>query len=112
MIVIKCRSKHEQSETKESYEPIHKVLRKRITPDGNVQYYVVWKNHRAKKYNTWINESDLTETLKNKLKNRKFNNKHRLQTMCTRTNTSMEKKVINNQNGLVELLSHNISSYY
>ena len=94
----KMQTKHEQSETKELYEPIHKVLRKRITPNGNVQYYVVWKNHRAKKYNTWINESDLTETLKNKLKNRKFNNKHRLQTLCTRTNPSMEKKVINNQN--------------
>ena len=80
------------------YEPIHKVLRKRITPNGNEQYYVVWKNHRAKMYNIWINESDFTETLKNKLKNRKFNNKHRLQTLCTRTNPSMEKKVINNNN--------------
>ena len=64
----KMQTKHEQSETKELYEPIHKVLRKRITPNGNVQYYVVWKKHRAKKYNTWINESDLTETLKNKQK--------------------------------------------
>ena len=91
----KMQTKHEQSETNESYEPIHKVLRRRITPNGNVQYYVVWKNHRAKKYNTWINESDLTETLKNKRKNRKFNNEHILQTICTRINSSMEKKVIN-----------------
>ena len=59
---------------------------------------IMWCEKRAKKYNTWINECDLTETLKNKLKNRKFNNKHRLQTMYTRTNPSMEKKVIDNQN--------------
>ena len=60
MIVIKCRL-NMNNRKKELYEPIHKVLRKRITPNGNVQYYVVWKNHRAKTYNTWINESDLTE---------------------------------------------------
>ena len=51
----KMQTKHEQSEINESYEPIHKVLRKNITPNGSVQYYVVWKNHRAKNYNTWIN---------------------------------------------------------
>ena len=39
---------HHDSKKEEVYEPVNKVLRKRITGDGAVQYYINWKNNKAK----------------------------------------------------------------
>ena len=39
---------HHDSKKEEVYEPVNKVLRKRITGDGEVQYYINWKNNKAK----------------------------------------------------------------
>ena len=43
--------------------PVKKIHRKRITPSGDIEFYVSWTG-RPKKYNCWLPESNLTEQLR------------------------------------------------
>ena len=62
-------------------EPVNKVLRKRTGPSGT-EYYVNWKNHPAKKINSWVTEQDMSDDLREKIKTRKLTeSKPRLNTL-------------------------------
>ena len=49
------------------YHPVKRIHRKRHTPEGEIQYYVSWRN-RPKKDNTWIPETHLSDSLQEKAK--------------------------------------------
>lgn len=81
-----------QPKTEQTYEPINKVMRRKISDNGEVLYYVNWKNNRSKKYNSWVKEQDLSRDLKMKLANRKWpTKKGKICTIETQTKKQMIK---------------------
>ena len=69
------------------------VLRKKVSNDGSVYYYVNWKHHPSKKYNSWVNENDLSPELVGKLKQRKF--KQTKDTIHAIKEIKVKRKIIN-----------------
>ena len=72
-----------ESDSEHPLETIHRVYRKKIQPDGRVQYYVSFKSKPSKRYRTWVYEEDMTPALQKYAKNRKL--------QITNTNINMLK---------------------
>ena len=53
-------------------ELIKKVYRKRVSPSGEEQYYLSWRNYPAKKHRCWVNRSDLSPQLKEYVDSKKI----------------------------------------
>ena len=63
----------EKKESKETaMQSIKKLYRKRITIDGNTQYYVSFKQYPSKKDRVWVNEEDMSPALQQYAKGRKL----------------------------------------
>ena len=42
---------------------LKKVYRKRKLSSGDIEYYLSWANHPAKKYRCWVKRDDLSPAL-------------------------------------------------
>ena len=47
----------------EEYHKVKKVYRKRKLSSGDIEYYLSWANHPAKKNRCWVKRDDLSPTL-------------------------------------------------
>ena len=72
---------------------IKRVLRKKVSNDGSVYYYVNWKRYPSKRYNSSVNENDFSPELVGKLKHRNF--KQTKDTIQAIKEIKVKRKIIN-----------------
>ena len=61
----------EDTNIADAYHPVKRIHRKRHTAEGQIEYYVSWRN-RPKKDNTWLPETHLSDSLQEKGKTLKI----------------------------------------